>query len=430
MLSNKFNNIILNNFDRKLLYLSKKCVWSLPKCAQLDTDYLCNPNNVHQIEENITNRKGVGNIKLVHDLKNKLQNIHPSDKLYESIRSELYSEMLKIPNKTHPAVAGYGNNPKIVKEIGQKKHHDVPPKEFQEIAKRLKLLRTDQLGNLSGNKSYYLLGEMAELEHALIRYVVSSLIKHKFDLISVPDILHRDIIEGCGMNTQGSRTQVYTLDPQSHGPDLCLSGTSEMALAGFLANKTLTSQELPLKLAAVSRCYRAETSNLLEERGIYRVHEFSKVEMFVASLPEESEQILEEIRQIQEDCFQSLGLHFQVLDMPPHELGAQAYRKYDIEAWLTGRQIYGEISSCSNCLDYQSRRLNIKFETKDGCGFVHTLNGTACAIPRLLIALMEEGQNRNGTITLPEVLHPFMGGKGVIAKQKSIPELKLVKNKK
>uniref|UniRef100_A0AAR5P754 serine--tRNA ligase n=1 Tax=Dendroctonus ponderosae TaxID=77166 RepID=A0AAR5P754_DENPD len=211
------------------------------------------------------------------------------------------------------------------------------------------------------------------------------------------------------MNTKGERTQVYTLDPNLHGPDLCLSGTSEIALAGYLTNRVFDPQELPLRLCAVSRCYRAETSSTADERGIFRVHEFTKVEMFIAALPDQSDVILENLRTHQEQFFGSLGIHFQVLDMPPHDLGAPAYRKYDIEAWMPGRNLYGEISSCSNCTDFQARRLNIRYRKADGfTEFVHTLNGTACAIPRLLIALTETFQQSKGTILIPEVLQPFM----------------------
>lgn len=388
---------------------------------ELDLKYLCDPKNIPEISKNITNRKGIGNIQLVHELRKKLESLNQTDNSYKLLKTQLESELLKIPNRTHPEVSHYGDEPKILKEVGTKPP-DFPYLQFQEITKKLRLVRTDQLGNFSGGKSYYLLGEMAELEHALVRYVTAKLLVNKFELISVPDILPRSVIEGCGMNTRGARTQVYSLENDS---DLCLSGTSEMALAGYLSNKTL-SQDLPLKLAAISRCYRAETSNLLEERGIYRVHEFTKVEMFVAADPHKSDTVLEEIRSLEEEIFESLGLHFKVLDMPPHELGAQAYRKYDIEAWMPGRGLYGEISSCSNCLDFQARRLGIRGPQ----GFVHTLNGTACAVPRLLIAIVEMGQRKNGTVELPEVLWGYMGGKKVIGKQKSVPELKLIKNRK
>lgn len=151
--------------------------------------------------------------------------------------------------------------------------------------------------------------------------------------------------------------------------------------------------------------------------------------MFSVTTPDNSDKCLEEFREFQEQHFSSLGLHLQVLDMPPYELGAPAYRKYDLEAWLPGRNIYGEVSSCSNCTDFQSRRLNIKCETPNGVLHAHTVNGTACAIPRMIISLIETYQNEKG-IVIPEVLRPFLRGQSFIKKQKNIPELRLRKTKR
>ncbi|XP_025836113.1 serine--tRNA ligase, mitochondrial isoform X1 [Agrilus planipennis] len=401
----------------------------LNKYPDLDFDYLCSASNCEEILNNITRRKGVGDIHSVQKFKKQLENSKNATD-HDKLKQLLYTEALKIPNRTHPDVLKYTTDINIVRFINQKKNFDFHPQEFHEISKKLNLVRTDQLGNLSGNRSYYVLGEMAELEQALINYTVNKLFEKGFQLMSVPDILHRNIIENCGMNTKGERNQVYLLDQKLYGPDFCLAGTSEMSLAGFLMNKTFSRRELPTKLAAVSRCYRAETSSTSEERGIYRVHEFTKVEMFVISTPESSEDHLEELITIEQDLFGDMGLYLRVLDMPPHELGAPAYRKYDIEAWLPGRKIFGEISSCSNCTDYQSRRLNIKYSSDNDLRYVHTLNGTACAIPRMLIALTETYQTEKGSIEVPNVLQKYMNNKMAIGRQKTIPELKLVKNKK
>ncbi|CAG9859473.1 unnamed protein product [Phyllotreta striolata] len=402
--------------------------WKFP---ELNAKLLCDSIDQEKIEENILRRKGVGNIKLVRELTNQLERKQTGTEDFEALRTQLAQELLKIPNRTHPDVFDYGDKPKLVKLVNDKRTFTDTPLEFSQIAKKLKMVRTEHLGNVSGSRSYYILGELAELEQALLDYFVHELIQSGFEFVSVPDILPRTVIERCGMTTKGDRNQVYTLDSKLHEPDLCLSGTSEMALAGYLAGETFKEADLPKKLAALSRCYRAEISSTAEERGIFRVHEFTKVEMFVVTAPETSDGALEEIRTWEEEKFKALGLHFQVLDMPPHELGAQAYRKYDIEAWMPGRGMYGEISSCSNCTDYQSRRLDIKYERKDGkLDYVHTLNGTACAIPRLLIALVENGQNQKGFIELPDIIQDYMRGKRSISKQKSIPELKLIKNKK
>jgi seryl-tRNA synthetase len=231
------------------------------------------------------------------------------------------------------------------------------------------------------------------------------------------------VIESCGMTVDGHRNQVYKVKDS----DLCLSGTSEMALAGYFANKSFESLRTPKKVTAVSRCFRAETSGLQEEKGIYRVHQFTKVEMFSVCQPKDSEAVLNEFLELQIHLFQQLGLHFKVLDMPPSELGAPAYRKYDIETWMPGRKIWGEISSSSNCTDYQARRLNITCG-EDG-GYAHTVNGTACAVPRMLIALIESFQDaESGCIHIPRPLQKYMMGKTKIAKSKRLPEVKLVKH--
>ncbi|GFG35365.1 hypothetical protein Cfor_10109 [Coptotermes formosanus] len=416
-------------------YKSLKSLYSVLRNGEvpepeLDIDYLCNDKYKSEIEENIKRRKGIGNIDRVHELHNKLRNGALSEENSVDVIKEFKEELKLIPNKTCPLVAVYGDNPKVVKAIGNKRKFDFQPKEFTEITKMLHLVRTDNLSNLSGHKSYYLMGDLAEMEQALVWFTIKKLLERKFQLISVPDILPAHIIENCGMTTKGDRTQVYMLDDKLYKGDHCLSGTAEMSLAGYLMNRELRVTELPLRLAAVSRCYRAETSRMAEERGIYRVHQFTKVEMFLVTECNSSAAMLEELRELQEQMFASLGLHVQTIDMPPHELGAPAYRKYDIEAWMPGRQMFGEVSSCSDCTDYQSRRLNIKYRQRETGSLLHahTLNGTACAVPRMLIALLETHQHADGTVAIPEPLQPYMKDKVTVNRQ-DFPEMKFVKSK-
>ncbi|XP_028028065.1 serine--tRNA ligase, mitochondrial [Bombyx mandarina] len=393
--------------------------------------YYCNPKNHEEIKQNIKIRKGVGDVDRVMQLYKIITKTSEDNHEYERIKQDLYEALSILPNKTHPFVKGKFE-PHIAHEINKKKDFgEYKPFEFSEITRLLNLMRIEKLGHTCGHKSYYFFGELAELEEALIKYTVKKLLDDGFQLISVPDILASNVLESCGMSVKSDRTQIYSLDPHHHGTDLCLSGTAEMSLAGLLANSVHNINDLPLKLAAVSRCYRAETSNLAEERGIYRVHQFNKVEMFVVTTSEQSEEMLEVIRNTQEQIFTPLGISVRVLDMPPYELGAAAYRKYDMEAWMPGRQAYGEISSCSNCTDYQSRRLNITYKTlNDEYCYVHTLNGTACAIPRMLIALIETHQHPKGKIIIPETIQKFMNGKKFIMKNTKVPELKLLKIKR
>lgn len=396
--------------------------------ANYDTDYLLNPANLPLIRDNIEHRKGIGNIQLVHELHNRIKAL-PAEQIPErdQLAGQLQEELRKIPNKTHPDVLAYGAEPKVIRYYNEKpKFEKGKVFEFSEMAKKMNIFRMEKLGNFTGHKSYYLTGELAELEQALIKYAVTKLLASKFKLITVPDVLPARVIESCGMNTHGERNQVYKLNFPHE--TLCLSGTSEMALAGYFSGTITDESELPLRLAAVSRCFRAETSGLHDEKGIYRVHQFTKVEMFSVCRPDQSEAILEEFRDTEVALFDALGLHFQLLDMPACELGAPAYRKYDIEAWMPGRGMYGEISSCSDCTDYQARRLGIRYRADDAqLRYAHTVNGTACAIPRMLIALLENFQNSDYTITIPAPLRPFMRGKERISRKKLLPELKLTK---
>lgn len=398
---------------------------------EFDIEYYCNADNISEIRKNISKRKGVGDINKVIEAYNSLTAATKCNEPFVEQSELLHKELLKLPNKTHPTVLKYDDEPQVLKMINKKRDFgNYKAFEFSEITRLLNIMRTDRLGYTCGHKSYYFMSELAELEEALIKYAVTNLLKKNFTLVSVPDILPSTVLESCGMMINSDRTQIYSLDPVHHGADLCLSGTAEMSLAGLLMNSVHDASSLPIKMAAVSRCYRAETSNLIEEKGIYRVHQFTKVEMFAVTTPEQSEEMLEHIRHIQEELFTPLGLHMRVLDMPPHELGAPAYRKYDIEAWLPGRQTFGEISSCSNCTDYQSRRLLIKYDKGGNKDFTHTLNGTACAVPRTLIALLETHQNPKGKIAIPEILQPFMSNKEFITKNINVPDLKLAKTKK
>lgn len=175
----------------------------------LNLEYLCDSKNLEEIKLNIADRSSIGDIELVHSLKNKLDSLPGNSKEYETLAAELRQEALKIPNRTHPVVKNYKNGPKTVKEVGVKRAFDFELREFEAITKRMRLVRTEHLGNVSGSRSYYLTGEMAEIEQALIRYTVKSLLKSNFCLYSVPDMLHREIIENCGMNTRGVRNQVH-----------------------------------------------------------------------------------------------------------------------------------------------------------------------------------------------------------------------------
>eukprot|EP00126_Sphaerothecum_destruens_P012751 Sdes_comp21844_c0_seq1m20398 len=264
------------------------------------------------------------------------------------------------------------------------------------------------------------------MELALIQYALHTCISRGFTPISTPDICKNFVLEGCGFQPRGNSTQIYSVQThskeQSHSS---LVGTAEIPLAGLHMDTILPEETLPRKLVAFGRCYRAEAGSYgATQKGLYRVHQFSKVELFAVSSPNEcsekgklhSELMHEEILRLQMDLFDGLGLKYRVLDMATGDLGVSAYRKFDIEAYLPGKKAWGEISSASNCLDYQSRRLLIQGSKKRYSKpfFCHTINGTAAAIPRLMIALLETHQQEDGSVIVPQPLQMYMGGKSVI----------------
>ena len=216
-------------------------------------------------------------------------------------------------------------------------------------------------------------------------------------------------------SSPGQRTPRCTTSSPS---ELCLAGTAEILLGGVYMDEVVDEKQLPIKMAAFSHCFRTEAGAAgASTRGMYRLHQFSKVEMFVVSTPEQSDELPDELIGIEEEMYRELGFHFKVLDMSSEDLGAPAYRKFDIEAWMPALERYGEISSASNCTDYQARRLNIKYRPdavdgkKQPLAHCHTLNATACAVPRMIITILENFQNEDGSVDVPEPLRPFLGGK-------------------
>jgi len=342
------------------------------------------------------------------------------------IYDKLTTLALPIPNLSHPDTPiGEEENAVVVRINGTPRTSEdagFTLKDHLEIGESLDLFDFDSGGKVSGQKFLYFKNGAALLEIALVQYSMHEAFKRGFAPRMTPDLIRSSVVAGCGfMPRDDEATQIYSVEDS----DLCLAGTAEIPLAGIFMNETLiASKELPQKLAAYGHAFRTEAgSSGSENRGIYRLHQFSKVELFAVTRgsTDESNKMLEEIRQFEEDLFGSLGLCFRVLDMPTEELGAPAYRKFDVEAWMPGLQKWGEISSCSSCTDYQARRLNIRhkeeYTQKGNLEFAHTLNGTACAVPRMIISILETYQNADGTVTVPEVLRPYMMGMEVLRPQ-------------
>ena len=318
---------------------------------------------------------------------------------------DLMVEALKIPNDTDPDAPI--SDEVVVDLVGSPRQFEFEPKPHEILAARLGLCDFESASKVTGPKFVYLQRAAALLELGLQQWAMHKLVKGGFTPVVTPDMAHSWVVEGCGFNPRGEHTQVYRVQ----GTDLCLVGTAEIPLAGLVSDNIYQEAQLPLKLVGQSHCFRTEAGAAgAAEKGLYRLHQFSKVEMFVVCTPEQSEEMLSQLVQIERQLLEELELHFKIIDMPPHELGGSAYRKYDIEAWMPGKGEFGEVTSASNCTEYQSRRLGIKIHRDDGSKvFAHTLNGTAAAIPRLIISILETHQNADGSVRVPQALQPFVG---------------------
>ncbi|MBP6886323.1 MAG: serine--tRNA ligase, partial [Candidatus Pacebacteria bacterium] len=242
-----------------------------------------------------------------------------------------------------------------------------------------------------------------------LNYAMDVVTPFGYQLMETPDLARDEILTGIGFNPRGPETQVYSIEQS----DLSLIGTAEITMGGYHADEILDLSDGPKKYLALSHCFRTEAGAYgRESKGLYRVHQFTKLEMFAFCTPEQSEALHEEMKAIECKLAEGLGFAYRVIDIPTGDLGGPAYRKYDVEAWMVMKNGYGEITSSSNCTDYQARRLRIRYRTADGgTDFVHTLNGTAVNTARWPLVIAEQYQNEDGTITIPEVLRPYMGGR-------------------
>jgi seryl-tRNA synthetase len=329
-------------------------------------------------------------------------------------RARLDALVRDIPNFIHPDVPVGGEEDfREIRQVGDVPSFDFEVQDHLGIAERLDLIDFERAAKVAGQKFYFLKNEAVLLELAMQRFALDVLVEEGFTPCTTPDVARPEILDGTGFNPRGEETQVYSIA----NADLCLVGTAEVTLGGMYADSILEEEALPLRLAGLSHCFRTEAgSHGRESRGLYRVHQFSKVEMFVYSRPEESEAIHAEILAIEERIFRALEIPYRVIDVASGDLGAPAYRKFDLEAWMPGRGDdgrgdWGEVTSASNCTDYQARRLRIRFRRSEGRrnDLVHTLNGTAISCARAILAFLENHQQADGSVRVPEALQPYMG---------------------
>ncbi|MGL4461761.1 MAG: serine--tRNA ligase [Planctomycetia bacterium] len=326
------------------------------------------------------------------------------------VDEQVLVEQQRIPNLTHPDAPRDGVD-RMLREVGVKPTFSFKPVDHLVLCDRHKLANFEAAAKVTGADFYYLTGDGALLELALVNYAVRLLVGKGFTPILTPDLAREKIMNGAGYIPRGPETQIYSIADT----DLCLIATAEITLAGMYADETIPTERLPLKYVGMSHCFRTESGAAgRATRGLFRVHQFTKVEMFVFCTPEDSEKTHQELLAIEEEFFQGLEIPYRVLDIAASDLGGPAYRKYDVEAWMPGRGEageYAEVTSTSNCTDYQARRLNIrtKAAAQKGTTHLHMLNGTATAIGRTIIALLENHQQEDGTVRIPAKLAPYFG---------------------
>jgi len=327
------------------------------------------------------------------------------------IEERLATEAARIPNMAHPD-APVGKEEKDNTEIrrwGEVQKFPFAAKDHVQLGESLDLIDFDTATRVSGTKFYYLKNEAVLIDLALVRYALDVVIARGFTPTITPDIAREEILTAIGFQPRGDESNIYTVE----GTDTCLIGTAEITLGGYHAGQILDTERLPIRLAGISHCFRREAGAAGQfSKGLYRVHQFTKVEMFVYCHPDQSEAIHEELLEIEEEIYRGLQIPYRVVDTCTGDLGGPAYRKYDIEAWMPGRGEngdWGEVTSTSNCTDYQARRLGVRFREDGKTRFVHMLNGTACATSRAMVAVLENYQQADGSVRIPQVLVPYTG---------------------
>ena len=338
----------------------------------------------------------------------------------KQVEVDLRGALAGIPNMTHPD-APVGTTPadnKVIKRWGEPRKYDFKPKDHVAVAETLDLVDFEAGSSVAGQKFYFLKNDAVLLELALVQYAFDTLLKHGYTPVITPDMARVEVLEGIGFIPRGPETQIYSIA----NSDLCLIATAEITLGGMHRDRVVDELDLPMKYVGLSHCFRTEAGAPgRDTRGLYRVHQFTKVEMFAFCTPDQSDALHQELLGIEEEVFQGLGLPYHVIDTCSGDLGGPAYRKFDLEAWMPGRGQageYGEVTSTSNCTDFQARRLNIRYKSPKhkGTRFVHTLNGTAVAVSRALVAILENNQQADGSVMVPEALRPWMRGKERITK--------------
>jgi seryl-tRNA synthetase len=363
-----------------------------------------------------TGKEATDEFKKAEDIDVKIKIV---EKQVAEQEQKTHSFLLRLPNLLDESVPlGKDSNDNVqMKTWGTIPQFSFPVKNHIDLALNLDLIDMERAGKVSGSRFFYLKNEVAMLDMALMSFAIDELSKKGYTAVIPPLLMKREAYEG--VTALGDFEEVlYKIENE----DLYLIATSEHPMAAMLMNETLKEQDMPVKLAGISTCFRKEAgAHGKDTRGIFRTHQFNKIEQFIFCKPEDSPKLHEELLQNAEDLFQKIGLAYRVVNVCTGDIGTVAAKKYDIEAWMPAQNGYREVVSCSNCTDYQGRRLGVRYREKEGAppkGFVHTLNSTAIATGRTIVAIIENNQLADGTINVPEVLRKYMGNRDKMSRNR------------
>jgi len=380
----------------------------------------------NQVSKEIPTAKDKEKEKLLKEMSEVKEEVKKLEPEIEKIEKEIDELAIKFPNPTLDSVPeGEGEQDnKTERVVGKQPKFDFEVKDHAALGKELDIIDIERGVRASGARFYYLKGAAALMEFALIQHVIHKLNGKGFTPVVPPVLVKEEAMFATGF-FPADRNQIYHVNPKSEanpeGDDLFLVGTSEVPLTMLHYTEILEDKKLPIKYCGFSSCFRREAGAYGKDTaGIIRVHQFDKIEMFIFCKPEESEKAHELILATEEEIMQDLGFHYRVVNICGGDLGAPAAKKYDIEVWIPSQNTFRELTSCSNCTDFQARRSKIRYKADGKNEYVHTLNGTACAVGRTLVAIFENYQNADGSITIPKVLQPYMGGMTKIEKSLKI----------
>jgi len=356
-------------------------------------------------------KKGKDASKKIREAKRIPEEIKKLETQVDEYKEKVDYILLRLPNILHESVpVGKDEHDNVsVRTWGRTPKFDFPPKDHIDLGLSLGIMDIERAGKVSGARFYYLKKGAVLLDRALMSFALEEMMKKGYTPVEPPFLMRRKPYEGV-TDLGDFGEMLYKVEEE----DLYLIATSEHPIAAMFMDEVLNAEELPQKFVGVSACFRREAgAHGKDTRGIFRTHQFNKVEQFVFCRPEDSWKIHEELIANAEDLFHKLELPFRIVNVCTGDIGTVAAKKYDLEVWMPAQSLYREVVSCSNCTDYQARRLNIRYREKEGeapKGFVHTLNSTAIAGGRTIVAILENFQQKDGSVIVPKVLRPYMGG--------------------